>query len=572
MILHGPVMTGSHQGSFWCLSMGVCGTAMGFSLWIYSWTSKRLSLGLQVSWKPGQKEQRLVWLWSEKSGSYRLQFRWKLWWTRAGSQCGLSWGIKLGCMADNLFPMLPSPSKAGVGPGCLWQWAQQLTGCDPCWKLKVQQGIAWQHTPARRLCYQWQPSLDWTTEQDGCLDTTAKGETDRCWLIQGMQSALPYEKWWQWSRLWKMANSFPIQQGLDISCLMTSLLKHRFKFKMMTLSRMPVRAGGQQARKMQIRMKKKLQCPNWSEHGLRQELREKANSMPGTEFRGAFTPSLMRVALLSHVADQSTTGISSCWQSPLLCTLFAVDALGLKRQEEMCWACQLGFCTDMFKTNANDQCCGSWRKGCWDQFFFSSVSFHWILSEAVTMDDVSFFQTKFSLVVHWFLRWITCHVMKAVTKQWREGVRRKKPLISGTRIASGWVRWVSKNFCVVPAFSQSSAMLGKLQNSWHDSLHWWITAQERFKTFAGKLILFLRPFELWNWFHVQVFECQGKPLTCASTRLELTWHNVLRWQFSRFRTESSAHGIVPGSLETVCWQRIPQHGTVCIFLQLCCRA
>ena len=401
MILHGPVMTGSHQGSFWCLSMGVCGTAMGFSLWIYSWTSKRLSLGERSSWLvaiPAELDPSVAWAEASSWVAWRTTF----------------------------FQCSRRHSKAGVGPGCLWQWAQQLTGCDPCWKLKVQQGIAWQHTPARRLCYQWQPSLDWTTEQDGCLDTTAKGETDRCWLIQGMQSALPYEKWWQWSRLWKMANSFPIQQGLDISCLMTSLLKHRFKFKMMTLSRMPVRAGGQQARKMQIRMKKKLQCPNWSEHGLRQELREKANSMPGTEFRGAFTPSLMRVALLSHVADQSTTGISSCWQSPLLCTLFAVDALGLKRQEEMCWACQLGFCTDMFKTNANDQCCGSWRKGCWDQFFFSSVSFHWILSEAVTMDDVSFFQTKFSLVVHWFLRWITCHVMKAVTKQWREGVRRKK--------------------------------------------------------------------------------------------------------------------------------------------------
>ena len=101
----------------------------------------------------------------------------------------------------------------------------------------------------------------------------------------------------------------------------------------------------------------------------------------------------------------------------------------------------------------------------WEKMFFSSVLFHWILSEAVTMDDVSFFQT-FSLVVHWFLRWIKCHVMQASLRQWREGVRREKNPDFRTRIASGWVRWVSKNCCVVPAFLQSSAMLDKLQNSW----------------------------------------------------------------------------------------------------------
>ena len=109
-----------------------------------------------------------------------------------------------------------------------------------------------------------------------------------------------------------MASSFPIQHDLGILFQMTFLQKASVQAQDDDTESDTSSSRGQQARKMQTRTKKKLQFLSWSENVLRQELREKANSTPGTEFRDAFTPSLMKVALLSHVADQSTTGISSC--------------------------------------------------------------------------------------------------------------------------------------------------------------------------------------------------------------------------------------------------------------------
>ncbi|CAL1170052.1 unnamed protein product [Cladocopium goreaui] len=105
--------------------------------------------------------------------------------------------------------------------------------------------------------------------------------------------------------------AIPVEALMDVSWIPVWL-----ELRTMTLSRIPARAGGQQARKMQTRTKKKLQFLSWSENGLRQELREKANSTPGTEFRDAFTPSLMKVALLSHVADQMSQGGTPVKETP----------------------------------------------------------------------------------------------------------------------------------------------------------------------------------------------------------------------------------------------------------------
>ena len=162
----------------------------------------------------------------------------------------------------------------------------------------------------------------------------------------------------------------------------------------------------------------------------------------------------------------------------------------------------------MFKTNANDQCCGSQRKLRKNVLFFSVVSLNLVRSSDNGWCVI--FSNIFTCCALIFtLNQMSCNasVTKAVTRGSKKG---KKILISGTRIASGWVRWVSKNCCVVPAFLQSSAMLGKLQNSWQFVLvnH---TVQKRF--------------------------------TC----LRKSWNSLLTKGFQ-------------------------QHGTVCIFLQLYCRA